>query len=88
VFVVQETRIVSNDWVVRYRNRWLQLTPLSSRMPARSTVQVCEAGGGRTPRVHRSLQDHRAVSHSLHKAFNLATMGTFLTSFDILDLVA
>jgi hypothetical protein len=46
VFVVQETRTLSNDWVVRYRNRLLQLERVSSRMPARSTVQVCEARDG------------------------------------------
>jgi hypothetical protein len=46
VFVVQETRTLSNDWVVRYRNRLLQLARASSRMPARSTVQVCEARDG------------------------------------------
>jgi transposase len=46
VFVLQETRAVSNDWVVRYRNRLLQLARPSSRMPARSTVQVCEARDG------------------------------------------
>lgn len=46
VFVLQETRTVSNDWVVRYQNRLLQLERASSRMPARSTVQVCEARDG------------------------------------------
>jgi transposase len=46
VFVLQETRALSNDWVVRYRNRLLQLERSSSRMPARSTVQVCEARDG------------------------------------------
>jgi transposase len=46
VFVVQETRTVSNDWVVHYRNRLLQLERPSRRMPARSTVQVCEARDG------------------------------------------
>jgi transposase len=46
VFVLQETRALSNDWVVRYRNRLLQLARPSRRMPARSTVQVCEARDG------------------------------------------
>jgi transposase len=46
IFVVQETRTLSNDWVVRYRNRLLQLERVSSRMPARRTVQVCEARDG------------------------------------------
>ena len=46
VFVIQETRTLSNDWVVRYRNRLLPLEPVSRRIPARSTVQVCEARDG------------------------------------------
>jgi quercetin dioxygenase-like cupin family protein len=45
-FVVRETRALSNDWVVRYRNRLLQLERPSRRMPARSTVHVCEARDG------------------------------------------
>ena len=46
VFVLQEPRALSNDWVVRYHNRLLQLERPSARMPARSTVQVCEARDG------------------------------------------
>jgi transposase len=46
VFVLEETRTLSNDWVVQYRNRLLQLERPSSRMPARSTVHVCEARDG------------------------------------------
>lgn len=46
VFVLEETRTLSNDWVVRYQNRFLQLERVSSRMPARSTVRVCEARDG------------------------------------------
>jgi len=46
VFVLQETRALSNDWVVRYRNRLLQLERVSPRIPARSTVHVCEARDG------------------------------------------
>jgi len=46
VFVLQETRTLSNDWVVRYQNRLLQLERGSSHTPARSTVQVCEARDG------------------------------------------
>ena len=35
-------RTVSNDWVVRYDNRFLQLERQSGLAPARSTVVVCE----------------------------------------------
>jgi transposase len=46
VFRLQETRTVSNDWVVRYDNRLLQLERQSHRPPARSTVQVFEDVAG------------------------------------------
>jgi transposase len=42
VFRLQETRTVSNDWVVRYHNRLLQLERHSGHAPARSTVLVLE----------------------------------------------
>jgi hypothetical protein len=37
---------VSNDWVVRYDNRYFQIERQSQRPPARSTVQVYEAADG------------------------------------------
>jgi transposase len=46
VFRLEEKRTVSNDWVVRYDNRWLQLERQSGRPPARSTVLVYEASDG------------------------------------------
>jgi transposase len=42
VFQLQEGRTVSNDWVVRYANRFFQLERQSRVAPARSTVQVRE----------------------------------------------
>ena len=42
VFRLEEDRTVSNDWVVRYANRFLQLERQSGQAPARSTVRVCE----------------------------------------------
>lgn len=53
ILVVQETRTLSNDWVVHYRNRLLQFERPSGRMPARSTVQVCEARDGTLTIRHR-----------------------------------
>lgn len=47
VFRLEETRSVSNDWVVRYDNRLLQLARQSGHPPARSTVLVYEAPDGR-----------------------------------------
>jgi transposase len=46
VFRLEETRTVSNDWVVRYDNRYFQLERQSQRPPARSRVQVYEAPDG------------------------------------------
>ncbi|HEX5871204.1 MAG TPA: ISNCY family transposase, partial [Longimicrobium sp.] len=46
VFRLQETRTVSNDWVVRYANRYFQLERQSQRPPARSIVHVYEAANG------------------------------------------
>jgi transposase len=46
VFRLEQTRTVSNDWVVRYDNRLLQLERQSGRPPARGTVLVYEAING------------------------------------------
>jgi transposase len=46
VFRLEDTRTVSNDWVVRYANRHLQLERQSQQPPARSTVQVFEDAAG------------------------------------------
>jgi transposase len=46
VFRLEQTRTVSNDWVVRYDNRYFQLARQSQQPPARSTVQVREDAAG------------------------------------------
>jgi transposase len=46
VFRLEEPRTVSNDWVVRYDNRLLQLERQSGRPPARGTVLVYETVEG------------------------------------------
>jgi len=46
IFRLEQTRTVSNDWVVRYANRLLQLERQSQLPPARSTVLVREAIDG------------------------------------------
>jgi transposase len=46
VFRLEETRTVSNDWVVRYANRHFQLERQSHQPPARGTVQVLEDPAG------------------------------------------
>lgn len=47
VFRLEETRVLSNDWVVRYANRFFQVTRQSRYAPARATVTVCEYEDGR-----------------------------------------
>jgi transposase len=46
VFRLEEQRTVSNDWVVRYANRYFQLERQSHQPPARATVHVFEASTG------------------------------------------
>jgi hypothetical protein len=46
VFHLEETRVLSNDWVVRYHTRYLQVARQSGQVPARSTVLVREARDG------------------------------------------
>jgi transposase len=46
VFRLEEPRTVSNDWVVQYHKRLLQLERQSGHAPARSTVLVCENAAG------------------------------------------
>ena len=46
VFHLEETRVLSNDWVVRYDRRYLQVARQSGQAPARSTVVVREASDG------------------------------------------
>lgn len=46
VFQLEETRVLSNDWVVRYDSRYLQVARQSRQAPARSTVVVREAVTG------------------------------------------
>lgn len=40
---LEETRVLSNDWVVRYATRYFQVARQSHQAPARSTVLVREA---------------------------------------------
>jgi transposase len=46
VFRLEDTRTVSNDWVVRYDNRFFQIERQSHRPPARATVHVHESADG------------------------------------------
>lgn len=46
VFQLEEARVLSNDWVVRYATRSLQVARQSGLAPARRTVVVREASDG------------------------------------------
>lgn len=46
VFQLEEERVLSNDWVVRYDTRYFQVARQSGHAPARSTVLVREAQNG------------------------------------------
>ena len=47
IFRLESERVVSEDWVVRYANRYFQLEPQSHHQaPARSKVLVCEGRHG------------------------------------------
>jgi len=46
VFQLEEARVLSNDWVVRYDTRYFQVARQSGQAPARSTVLVREARDG------------------------------------------
>src|SRR5204863_3664072 len=43
---LEETRVLSNDWVIRYATRYFQVARQSHQAPARSTVLVREAVTG------------------------------------------
>lgn len=45
-FQLEETRVLSNDWVIRYDTRYFQVARQSHLAPARSTVMVREAVTG------------------------------------------
>ncbi|HSV93135.1 MAG TPA: hypothetical protein VLH81_08660, partial [Desulfobacterales bacterium] len=45
-FQLEETRVLSNDWVIRYDTRYLQVARQSQQAPAKSTVLVRENATG------------------------------------------
>jgi hypothetical protein len=55
VFQLEEERVLSNDWVVRYDTRCFQVARQSGHVPARSTVVVREASDGAIELRYRGL---------------------------------
>src|ERR1039457_6466896 len=48
IFRLETERVIGNDWVVRYENRYLQVqTPGRRQAPAKAKVVVCEWEDGR-----------------------------------------
>lgn len=57
IFCLKEERVISQDWVVTYRGRWLQLERQSRHWaPASSRVTVCEWEDGRIAIQYRGKQ--------------------------------
>lgn len=57
VLVFQEERLVQNDWTVRWRNRWFQLTCANGRLSVvGKRVQVCEQLDGTIRMVYRGQE--------------------------------
>ena len=47
IFRLESERTISNDWVVRYQNRWFQLAPQNRHSaPAQGKVLICEGRHG------------------------------------------
>jgi transposase len=66
IFWLEEERVVSEDWVVRYQNRWLQLQPQSRHWaPAKSRVLVRENEAGKLAIYYRG---HRLLFRELPPA--------------------
>src|SRR6202162_226015 len=54
VFCLETERSISNDWVVRYENRYFQLERTSDYPPRQAKVTVCEGEEGRTEIRYKS----------------------------------
>jgi len=62
VFCLETERSISNDWVVRYENRYLQLERTSDYPPRQAKVTVCEWEDGRIEiRYKGKTRRHREI---------------------------
>ena len=63
MFCLESERSISNDWVVRYENRWLQLERSSNYPPRQAKVTVCEWEDGRIEiRYQGRVPSHREIA--------------------------
>jgi hypothetical protein len=73
IFWLKEERVLSEDWVVRYQNRLLQLErPSRPRVPAKSRVLVRENQAGELA-IHD--RDHRLVFREVKAASTQLSQG-------------
>jgi len=70
VFCMEETRIIGNDWVVRYKNRFFQIVPQSNLPPTKKKVALQEHLDGSIHMIYRGkeirfteIKDRPARSH-------------------------
>jgi len=73
VFCLETERSISNDWVVRYENRYFQLERTSDYPPRQAKVTVCEWEDGRieiryksTARPHREIEAPQPSPAAVH----------------------
>lgn len=63
VFCLETERSISNDWVVRYENRYFQLDRTSDYPPRQAKVTVCEWEDGRIEiRYKGKARPHREIA--------------------------
>jgi transposase len=63
VFCLEAERSISNDWVVRYENRYFQLERTSDYPPRQAKVTVCEWEDGRIEiRYQGKARPHREIA--------------------------
>ncbi len=63
VFCLETERSISNDWVVRYENRYFQLLRTSDYPPRQAKVTVCEWENGRIEiRYQDKARPHREIA--------------------------
>ena len=63
VFCLETERSISNDWVVRYENRYFQLERTSDYPPRQAKVTVCEWEDGRIEiRYQSKARPHREIA--------------------------
>lgn len=66
VFCLETERSISNDWVVRYENRYFQLERTSDYPPRQAKVTVCEWEEGRIEiRYKGKARSHREIEPPL-----------------------